>query len=178
LLPRCIQEITIIPKETFMHFAKHVVRVVPVMASALFSFSSLAQAPLYGNNINLETARKVSAAAEAEARKNNWNVVISIVDAGGALVSLQRIDGTQYASVAVATQKAQSAVAYRRPTKVFEDAVKVGGNPQLAFLPGAMPVEGGLPIIMDGKIVGAIGVSGVTSAQDGVIAKVGMESVK
>ena len=161
-----------------MHFAKHVVRAMPVMASVLFSFTALAQAPLYGSNINLETARKVSAAAEAEARKNNWNVVISIVDTGGSLVSLQRIDGTQYASVAVATQKAQSAVAYRRPTKVFEDAVKTGGNPQLAFLPGSMPVEGGLPLIMDGKIVGAIGVSGVTSAQDGVIAKAGMESVK
>lgn len=161
-----------------MHFAKHVVRAVPVMAGVLFSFAAMAQAPLYGSNINLETARKVSAAAEAEARKNNWNVVISIVDTGGSLVSLQRIDGTQYASVAVATQKAQSAVAYRRPTKVFEDAVKTGGNPQLAFLPGSMPVEGGLPLIMDGKIVGAIGVSGVTSAQDGVIAKAGMESVK
>ena len=161
-----------------MHFERLIAKAFLTFTAVLISFAAQAQAPMYGSNINLETARKVSAAAEAEARKNNWNVVIAVVDAGGALVMLQRIDGTQYASVAVATQKAQSAVAYRRPTKVFEDAVKVGGNPQLAFLPGAMPVEGGLPILMDGKIVGAIGVSGVTSAQDGMIAKAGMESVK
>ncbi|MCX7167487.1 MAG: heme-binding protein [Rhodocyclales bacterium] len=161
-----------------MHIAKHVAGTALALAATLFSFAAQAQAPMYGANINLDTARKVSAAAEAEARKNNWNVVIVVVDTGGHTVSLQRLDGTQYASVAVATQKAQSSVAYRRPSKVFEDAVKVGGNPQLAFLPGAMPVEGGLPLVMDGKIVGAIGVSGVTSAQDGQIAKAGMESVK
>ncbi|MCX7150155.1 MAG: heme-binding protein [Rhodocyclales bacterium] len=161
-----------------MHFERLIAQTFLIFAAVLVSFAAQAQAPMYGMNLNLDTARKVSAAAEAEARKNNWNVVIAVVDAGGALVMLQRIDGTQYGSVAVATQKAQSAVAYRRPTKVFEDAVKVGGNPQLAFLPGAMPVEGGLPILMDGKIVGAIGVSGVTSAQDGMVAKAGMESVK
>lgn len=161
-----------------MHFERLLAKTFLTFTAVLVSFAAQAQAPMYGMNLNLDTARKVSAAAEAEARKNSWNVVIAVVDTGGALVMLQRIDGTQYGSVAVATQKAQSAVAYRRPTKVFEDAVKVGGNPQLAFLPGAMPVEGGLPILMDGKIVGAIGVSGVTSAQDGMIAKAGMESVK
>lgn len=121
--------------------------------------------------------RKVAAAAEAEARKNSWNMVIAVVDMGGHLVYLQRLDGTQYASVAVATQKAQSAVAYRRPTKVFEDAVK-GGNPELASLPGAMPVDGGLPIVVGGQIVGAIGVSGGTSAQDGQVAAAGLGSMK
>jgi len=161
-----------------MHIAKHAAQTLLAFAATLFSFAAQAQAPMYGANISLDTARKVSAAAEVEARKNNWNVVIVVVDTGGHTVSLQRLDGTQYASVAVATQKAQSSVAYRRPSKVFEDAVKVGGNPQLAFLPGAMPVEGGLPLVMDGKIVGAIGVSGVTSAQDGQVAKAGMESVK
>lgn len=161
-----------------MHCERMIAKALLTLGAALVAFAAQAQAPMYGNNISLETARKVSAAAEAEARKNNWNVVIAVVDTGGHLVSLQRIDGTQYASVTVATQKAQSSVAYRRASKVFEDAVKVGGNPQLAFLPGAMPVEGGLPLIMDGKIVGAIGVSGVTSAQDGVIAKAGAESVK
>lgn len=104
-------------------------------------------------------------------------MVIAVVDTGGHLVYLQRLDGTQYASVAVATQKAQSAVAYRRPTKVFEDAVK-GGNPQLASLPGAMPVDGGLPIVVGGQIVGAIGVSGGTSAQDGQVAAAGLGSMK
>ena len=161
-----------------MHFERLIAKTFLAFATVLVSFAAQAQAPLYGSNITLEAARKVSAAAEAEARKNNWNVVIAIVDTGGHLVSLQRIDGTQYASVTVATQKAQSSVAYRRASKVFEDAVKVGGNPQLAFLPGAMPVEGGLPLLVDGKIVGAIGVSGVTSAQDGVVAKAGAEAAK
>jgi uncharacterized protein GlcG (DUF336 family) len=146
-------------------------------AIAALAFSAAAQMPPYGTAISLDTARKVAAAAEAEARKSNWNVVIAVVDTGGHLVSLQRIDGTQYGSVAVATQKAQSSVAYRRPTKVFEDAVK-GGNPQLASLPGAMPVEGGLPIVVDGRIVGGIGVSGVTSAQDGQIAAAGAAALK
>ena len=161
-----------------MQIAKHLAQALLALAVTLFASGAQAQAPMYGSNVNIDTARKISAAAEAEARKNNWNVVIVVVDTGGHAVSLQRLDGTQYGSLAVATQKAQSAVAYRRPTKVFEDAVKVGGNPQLAFLPGSMPVEGGLPLIMDGKIVGAIGVSGVTSAQDGQIAKAGAESVK
>jgi uncharacterized protein GlcG (DUF336 family) len=155
----------------------NIIRLLAGAAFAALAFSAIAQAPPYGAAIGLDNARKVAAAAEAEARKNNWNVVIAIVDTGGHLVHLQRIDGTQYASVAVATQKAQSSVAYRRPTKVFEDAVK-GGNPQLASLPGAMPVDGGLPIIVDGRIVGGIGVSGVTSAQDGQIAAAGVAALK
>ena len=161
-----------------MRFTIPLTQTLLAFVVALVSFAAQAQAPAYGTNINLETARKVSAAAEAEARKNGWNVVIVVVDTGGHTVSLQRLDGTQYASVAVATQKATTSVGYRRATKVLEDAVKTNGNQQLAFLPGAIPVEGGLPLIMDGKIVGAIGVSGVTSAQDGMIAKAGAEAVK
>ena len=152
-------------------------RLITTAALAVLPLVALAQMPPYGTAINLDTARKAAAAAEAEARKNSWNVVIAVVDTGGHLVYLQRIDGTQYASVAVATQKAQSSVAYRRPTKVFEDAVK-GGNPQLASLPGAMPVDGGLPIVVDGRIIGGIGVSGVTSAQDGQIAAAGVAALK
>ncbi len=148
---------------------------LPLAAVALFlAGTAFAHVPPYGPSLNLDTARKVVAAAEAEARKNNWNVVISIVDTGGHVVLLQRLDGTQYASVDIATKKAQTATAYRRPTKGFEDRIK-GGDPQLALLPGVMPLEGGLPIVVNGQLVGGIGVSGVTSAHDGQIAKAGAD---
>ena len=133
----------------------------------------------YGAPINLEQAKKVVAAAEAEARKNSWNVVIAVLDSGGHLVLLQRLDNTQFASVEVAQQKAYSAVAFRRPTKVFQDGVAAGGEGlRLLKLAGATPVEGGLPLIADGKLVGSIGVSGVTSQQDNQIAKAGAVALK
>jgi uncharacterized protein GlcG (DUF336 family) len=136
-------------------------------------------APSYGPPINLENAQKVLAAATAEAKKNNWNVVIAIVDPAGHPVLLQRLDDTQVASVEVALQKAKSAAGFRRSTKVFQDAVAGGGaGLRILSLPGAMPIEGGLPIVIGGKIVGAIGVSGVTSEQDGVIAAAGTAAVK
>lgn len=136
-------------------------------------------APSYGTPINLETAQKVLAAATVEAKKNNWNVVIAIVDPAGYPVLLQRLDDTQVASVEVALQKAKSAAGFRRSTKVFQDAVAGGGaGLRILSLPGAMPIEGGLPIVIGGKIVGAIGVSGVTSEQDGVIAAAGAAVVK
>jgi len=135
--------------------------------------------PAYGTPITLEQARKVLAGAEAEARKNNWNVVIAIVDTGGNLVILERMDNTQFGSNEVARQKAWSAVAYRRSTKVFEDGLAGGGaGMRLLRLEGAVPLEGGLPILVDGKIVGAVGVSGVTGQQDGQIAKAGVDALK
>lgn len=128
--------------------------------------------PPYGMAISLEQARKCAAASEAEARKNSWNVVIAVLDSGGHLVLLQRMDGTQFGSIEVAREKAYSAVAYRRPTKVFEDLVGQGGaGTRLLRLTGANPIEGGLPIVMDGRLVGGVGVSGVTAPQDGQIAK-------
>jgi len=102
---------------------------------------------------------------------------IVLVDSGGRLVYLERIDETQHGSVEVATQKAQSAVAYKRPTKAFEDAVITNGRTVVLNLPGAMPIEGGIPLVVDGKIVGAIGVSGVTSQQDGIVAKAGADAL-
>lgn len=133
----------------------------------------------YGPPITLEQAKKVIAAAEAEARKNNWNVVISVIDSGGHLVTMQRLDGTQLGSIEVARQKAYSAVLFRRPSKVFEDGVSQGGiNLRILKLDGASPLEGGVPIVVDGKIVGAVGVSGVTSAQDGQIARAGADAMK
>jgi uncharacterized protein GlcG (DUF336 family) len=135
--------------------------------------------PAYGSPISLDMAKKVVAGAEAEAKKNNWNVVIAVLDAGGNLVVLHRMDGAQFGSIEVAREKAYSAVSFRRPTKVFEDAVGQGGmNLRLLRLSGASVLEGGLPLVVDGKLVGGIGVSGVTSAQDGQIAKAGTDALK
>jgi glc operon protein GlcG len=126
--------------------------------------------------LSLEVAKKIAAAAEEEAVKNKWSVAIVIVDDGGHLVYLQRIDETQIGSIEVAIQKAKSAVNYKRPTKVFEEAV-TGGRNVVLVLPGAIPIEGGLPLTVDSKVIGAIGVSGVTAQQDGQIAKAGMDSL-
>lgn len=132
----------------------------------------------YGSPITLADARRVAAAAEMTALENGWPVVIAIVDTGGHLVLLQRLDNTQIASVEVARAKAWSAVAFRRPTKVFEDGVGASpSGPRLTALPGAMPIEGGLPLVHDGRIIGAIGVSGVLSQQDGVVAAAGVAVV-
>jgi uncharacterized protein GlcG (DUF336 family) len=132
----------------------------------------------YGPPITLDQAKKALAGAEVEAKKNNWNVVITILDSGGHVVALHRLDGTQLGSIEAAREKAYSAVLYRRPTKVFQDLVGQGGaNLRLLRLAGASPLEGGMPIVVDGKIVGAIGVSGVTSEQDAQIARAGAEAL-
>lgn len=123
--------------------------------------------------LTLAAAKKIAAAAEAEAAKNKWTMVISIVDDGGNLIYLAKMDDTQIGSVTVATEKAQSAVKFKRSTKVFEDTL-VGGRQAILKLPGALPVEGGVPLMIDGKVLGAIGVSGGTSVQDGVAAAAGV----
>jgi glc operon protein GlcG len=133
----------------------------------------------YGAPISLDQAKKVMAGAEAEAAKNKWNMVIAVLDSGGHLVMLERMDGTQLGSIDAAKDKAYSAVLYRRPTKVFQDLVGQGGpNLRLLRLAGASPLEGGIPIIVDGKIVGAIGVSGASSEQDAQVAKAGADTLK
>ena len=135
--------------------------------------------PAYGTPITLEQAKKVMVGAEAEAKKNSWGMVITILDSGGNVVMMQRMDGTQLGSVDVARDKAWSAVAFRRPTKVFEDAIAQGGaNLRLLRLTGASPIEGGIPLMADGKIIGAIGVSGGTAPQDGQVAKAGVDGLK
>jgi glc operon protein GlcG len=123
--------------------------------------------------LTLSAAKQMAAAAETEARKNNWNVVIVIVDEGGHLIYLQRMDETQIASVEIAQGKARTAVLYKRPTKAMEDAV-AGGRNVVMTLPGALPVEGGVPVTVEGRIIGAIGVSGVQSSQDAQIARAGL----
>ena len=134
--------------------------------------------PAYGPNITLAQATRALAAAEAEANKNNWPVVIAIVDTGGQLVLLARLDNVQFGSIGVARQKAYTAAAYRRPTKVFEDAIAGGGIAlRVLSLEGASLYEGGLPIIVDGKLIGGIGVSGVLPPQDGQIARAGADAL-
>lgn len=142
--------------------------------------ANFAQAPIpYGEAINQAAARKILAAAEAEANKNNWPVAIAIVDGAGHLVAFQRLDNTQFGSVEVAMQKAKTSALFRRPTKVFEETLATGGvNQKILSLPGVIPVEGGLPIIQDGKVIGAIGVSGVKSIEDGQIAGAGVDAIK
>jgi glc operon protein GlcG len=150
-----------------------------VVLLAAASASAQAPPPAYGNAITLEQAKKVMAGAEAEAKKNNWPVVIAILDSGGQLVMLQRLDNTQWGSVEVAKDKARSAVAFRRPTKAFQDLIGQGGaNLRLLNLTGASMLEGGIPIVVDGKIVGAVGVSGVTSQQDAQIGQAGIDALK
>ncbi len=160
-----------------------------LLATALLSLSmmfgiSTARAqtppPPYGAPITLEQAKKAMAAAEAEAKKNNWPVVIAVVDAGGHLTMLQRLENTQYGSLAVAQDKAQAAVAFRRPTKAFQDLIAQGGvHLRLLNLTGnAGVLEGAVPIIVDGKVIGGIGVSGVTSEQDAMVAQAGANALK
>ena len=157
----------------------HAVRLTVAALLAVAAFGAWAQVPSYGTSINLEQAKKVLVAAQAEARKNNWPVAIAILDTSGNLVAFEKMDDTQTASVLVAQDKGKSAALYRRPTKVMEDAVAGGGaGVRFLNLRDASTVEGGLPITVGGKIIGAIGVSGVTSPQDGMVAKAGVEALK
>jgi len=136
------------------------------------------QLPAYGPAITLEQARKASAAAQAEALRNGWRMVVAVMDPGGHLVLLERMDNAQFGSVQAAQDKARSAVAFRRPTKAFQDMVAAGGEGlRILALSGAVPVEGGLPIIVGGKVIGSIGLSGGTSAQDGQVAAVGLAAL-
>lgn len=157
--------------------------VFPLMlATSALAFCSLtsAQMPnLYGAPINADNAKKTAAAALAEAKKNNWTMAVAVTDGNGALVFFEKMDGTQTGSVDVAIGKARSAALFKRPTKAFQDVVAGGGDGlRILALQGSVPIEGGLPLLVDGKIVGAIGLSGGTSAQDGVAAKAGMEALK
>ncbi len=153
----------------------------PIPAPAPSPAPPIAQAltptplPQYGRTITLSEAKIVAAAAEAEARKNNWSLVITIVEPNGAIVLSQKMDGAQYGSIDVANKKAITAAHFRRPTSLFQEAVKTG-NLNSVFS-GAMAIEGGEPIIKNGAIIGAIGVSGATAAQDGIAAKAGAAAV-
>jgi glc operon protein GlcG len=161
-----------------MQFAPRIAPAL-VLAAVAFASPAAAQRAPYGAPITLEQAKVVVAAAEAEARKNSWNVAIAVLDAGCNLVLLHRIDNTNLGGIQVSQEKARSACLYRGPTKAAEDTLAKGGmGIRLLALSGMVPLEGGLVLVADGKTVGAIGVSGVQSDQDGQIAKAGAEALK
>jgi uncharacterized protein GlcG (DUF336 family) len=133
----------------------------------------------YGPSITLEAAKKAVEPALAEAVKNHWTIAVAVVDPGGTLVYYEKMDNTQLGSANVAIDKARTAAAFKRPTKAFQDALAAGGEGlRILRLQGVTPVEGGFPLVVDGKIVGAIGASGATSAQDAQCAKAGADSLK
>ncbi len=149
-----------------------------VPARAQEGFAPPPQIP-YGTPIDLETAKTAAAAAVEAARENGWWMAVAIVDTGGHLVYFEKMDGTQTGSVQVAIDKAQSAALFRRPTRVFEDGVAQGGQGvRLLNLRGAVPLDGGVPIIVDGALIGGIGISGGSGEQDGVAAAAGVRSVE
>ncbi len=145
-------------------------RAIGLLSAALALASGLrAQMPIpYGSPIPLERAKLVAAAAAAEAQKNGWTMAVSIVDSSGDLVFFEKMDGTQLGSIQVSIAKARSAALFKRPTKSYEDALAAGGiGVRVLKVPDAMPVEGGVPLVENGKIIGAVGVSGGQSTQDG-----------
>lgn len=157
-----------------------------IFAMVAFSFAAFAQTAAppaaivpYGLAVSPDVAKKAVAAALAEAKKNNWAMAVAVVDTGGYLVYFEKLPDTQLASSEIAIAKAKSSVLFRRPTKVFQDTMAAGGA-GLRFLamPGVVPVEGGIPLIADGKVIGAIGASGGSSDQDGQTARAGAATVQ
>ena len=135
--------------------------------------------PLYGTPITLLLAKKVAEAAEDEATRHGWPMVIAIVDSGGHLVLQHRLDQAQHGSIEVARQKAETAVRFRRSTKVFEDALAQGGlNLRLLGMTNLTPLDGGIPLVVDGRVIGAIGVSGMQSTQDAKVAQAGVDALR
>jgi uncharacterized protein GlcG (DUF336 family) len=134
--------------------------------------------PEYGPPITNEQAKTVAAAALAEAKKNNWRMAFSIVGPAGELVYFEKMDGTQMASVELAHSKARTAASYRRPTKIFADQYAAGNTSFTTFPERPVASEGGVPISVNGKIIGAIGASGGTGQQDGLAAAAGASAAK
>jgi uncharacterized protein GlcG (DUF336 family) len=158
-------------------------RTLAALALTVAAFAQTPPAPPtivpYGAPISADVAKKVAGAAIAEARKNNWAMAVAIADTGGYLVYFERMPDTQLGSVEVSIEKAKTAALFRRPTKSFQDTVAGGGEGlRILRLTGAIPVEGGIPIIVDGKLIGAVGASGGSSDQDGRTAQAGAAAMK
>jgi glc operon protein GlcG len=157
-----------------------------ILAALALTVAAFGQTPLapppnvpYGASISPDAAKKIAAAAIAEARKNNWAMAVAVVDTGGYLVYFERMQDTQLGSVEVSIEKAKSAALFRRPTKSFQDTLAGGGEGlRILGLKGAVPVEGGIPLIVDGKLIGAVGASGGSSDQDGRTAQAGAAAMK
>lgn len=151
---------------------------VAVLAAVPLSIASAQMPNPYGAAITLEQAKKVAAAAIAESAKNNWPMVVAVTDTAGILVYLEKMDGTMTSSVQLATAKARTAALFKRPTKAFQDGVAGGGaGLRILAIEGVVPIEGGLPLLLDGRIVGAIGLSGGSSDQDGQVARAGVAAL-
>lgn len=152
-------------------------RVLGALALVAFATTTTATAqdrrPEYGPSITLTAAKKVAAGVIAECQKNSWNVAVAVVDTHGFLVYFERMENTQYASMDIAIGKAKSAATYRRPTRAFAEVINKGG-PATATLPAVFASPGGVPIMVEGKVIGAVGVSGVTGDQDEQCAKAGL----
>ena len=145
-------------------------------AIAMLAFAVAANAQLIDKkSLTLEAAQKIATASLVEARANNWNVIIAVVDEGGHLITLNRMETAQYGSIDVAIGKAKTAAAFRRPTKVLEAVAKT--RPTLSTIANAYLLEGGVPIIYNGQVIGAVGVSGATSQQDAQVAEAGINSL-
>jgi uncharacterized protein GlcG (DUF336 family) len=143
-------------------------------AGSVLAQESAAPMPPYGSPITLDQAKRAMAAAELEAAKNSWQVAITILDSGGNLVMFHKIDNTQLSAITVSEGKARTALEFKRPSKALDDAIASGGGGlRLLALKNITPIEGGMPVIVDGKIVGAIGVSGALSSQDDQVARAG-----
>src|SRR5438045_5095586 len=139
---------------------------------------AVAQAPSYGPTISLEDAKKAAAQAIAEARKNNWTMAVAIVDPAGVLIYYEKMDNTQNGSADVSINKARSAARFKRPTKAFQDALAAGGSGlRILGIEGAVPVGGGLPLVIGGQLVAGLGLSGGSSEQDGQCAKAGTDAL-
>jgi glc operon protein GlcG len=154
------------------------IRIVLGVTLAAFAAAAAAQdrRPGYGPPINTATAKKIAAGAVAECQKNGWNVAVAVVDPHGFLVYFERMEDTQYASNDIAIGKARAAATYRRPTRVFADVINKGG-PATTTLPGVFASPGGVPLFVDGKIIGAVGASGVTGDQDEQCSMAGAKSM-
>lgn len=161
-----------------MNTKTRLTRCFAAIALVLFTaFASAQQRPSYGGQITLEDAKKIAAGAVVEAKKNNWNVAIAVVDNHGMLVYYEMLDDTQTSSATIAIEKARTAAMFRRSSKAFEDVVSKGRVAVLG-LPGVTPVQGGLPIYVNGKIIGGVGASGVNSDQDEQVVQAGLNALK
>ncbi len=152
-------------------------RIALSLAVLLLLSAAVASAQLVDRKaLTLDAAKKMAAAAAAEAKKNNWLMVVAVVDDGGHLLYLERPENTQTGSVRLAIDKARSAAAFKRPTKVWEDAL-AGGRSAILGLRGTVPSEGGVPVVVDGRVLGAVGISGGSAQQDGQVAKAGVDAL-
>jgi uncharacterized protein GlcG (DUF336 family) len=169
-----------LPQLGFQRLRNFAMVFLSLVFAACFAASAFGQMPNpYGPSITLEEARRAAEPALTEAKKNGWMVAVAVVDPSGNLVYYEKMDNTQLGSATVAVDKARSAALFKRPTKAFQDAIASGPDgARVLSLHGATPIEGGIPLVVEGKIVGAIGVSGATSVQDAQCAKAGADTFK